>query len=195
MKRASAPRAAHGFTLVELLIAMAVLGILSGISMVAFTRNWRDERLKGASRASAGWLDEARRLAVQKATPCRITVNRATGQLSLEPNPLNPSEFCAATNLSPLTISSAVQNGKDIRLCSTTLASVDAAQTSLSCSSPQSGSDSLVFTPRGTATSSLLIQLNFPQASADRCIAVIAPMGQIRSGRVAGGSCDFTTAF
>jgi len=65
----------------------------------------------------------------------------------------------------------------------------------LSCSSPTSGSDSLVFTPRGTATTSLLIQLSVPEASADRCIAVLAPMGQIRSGRVAGGRCDFTTAF
>jgi len=124
MKRARAQRAAHGFTLVELLMAMAVLGILATIGMVAFTRNMRDERLKGASRATAAWLDEARRLAVQKATPCRVTVNRSTGQLSLESNPLNASEFCASTNLSPLTISSAVQNGKDIRLCSTTLASV-----------------------------------------------------------------------
>ena len=195
MKRASAPRAAHGFTFGELLMAMAVLGILATIGMVAFTRNWRDERLKGASRATAAWLDEARRLAVQKATPCRVTVNRSTGQLSLEPNPLNATEFCAAANLSPLAVSSTVQNGKDIWLCSTTLASLDAAQTSLSCSSPTSGSDSLVFTPRGTATTSLLIQLSVPEASADRCIAVIAPMGQIRSGRVAGGRCDFTTAF
>ena len=179
----------------ELLIAVAIVGILTGISMVAFTRNWRDERLKGASRATAAWLDEARRLAVQKATPCRITVNRTTGQLSLEPNPLNATEFCASTHLSPLSISTAVQNGNGIRLCSTTLTSIDAAQSNLSCSTTQSGNDSLVFTPRGTATSSLLIQLSFPNASVDRCIAVIAPMGQIRSGRVSSGSCDFTTAF
>ncbi len=195
MNRHTSWRGADGFTLLELLITVSVLGILAGISIVGFTRNWRDERLKGASRATAAWLDEARRLAVQKATPCRVSVNRSAGQLSLEPNPLNATEFCAASDLSPLTMASAVQNGKDIRLCSASMESLDPTQTSLNCSSAQSGSDSLVFTPRGTATTGLLIQVNLPEASAERCVAVMAPMGQIRSGRVTNGSCDFTKAF
>jgi hypothetical protein len=53
----------------------------------------------------------------------------------------------------------------------------------------------LVVTPRGTATSGLLIKFHMPQAGTDRCVAVMAPLGQIRSGKATSTGCDFTTAF
>lgn len=197
MKHAQAKdhRRSAGFTLVELMATVAILGILAGISFVAYTRNWRDERAKAASRETAAWLDEVRRVAIQRATPCRIRVDRGLRQLSLDPNPDNNAEFCAATLYSPLKLPAKIQNSSELVLCSTDIGQNDPVSTSLACSGTQSGSNTLVFTPRGTATSGLLMKFHMPQAGADRCVAVMAPLGQIRSGKTTSNGCDFTTAF
>lgn len=185
----------HGFTMVELMVTVAVLGILAGISFVSFTRNWRDERVKAASRETAAWLDEVRRVAIQKATPCRIRVDRDLRQLSLDPNPDNPIEFCGSDLYAPLDLPTRIQNSSELVVCSTDLGDSDPATTPLNCNDLQTGSRTLVVTPRGTATSGLLIKFHIPQAGTDRCVAVLAPLGQIRSGKATSIGCDFTTAF
>ena len=190
MQRASA------FTLVELMVTVAILGILSGISFVTFTKNWRDERVKAAARETAAWLDDSRRIAIQQATPCRIRVDRDLRQLSLDPNPDTSSEFCATNLYASLDLPNRIQNSSELILCSADLApNDDPATTPLSCSTTQAGSSSLVFTPRGTAPTGLLIKFHMPQAGADRCVAVVAPLGQVRSGKTTSSGCDFTTAF
>lgn len=191
-------RADHGnagYTLVELMVTVSLVGILAGLSIVSFGRNWRAERLKAAADETTAWLDEARRLAIQKAKPCRININRADLILSLKPNADNPEEFCSDSLYSPLEIRNTVQNSGAIVMCSSELENGDPAQTSLSCSGSQSGSSSLIFTPRGTATTGILIKFHMPEAGADRCIAVMAPLGQIRSGKTTATGCDFTTAY
>ena len=184
-----------GYTLVELMVTVSLVGILAGLSIVSFGRNWRAERLKAATRETTAWLDEARRIAIQKAKPCRININRADILLSLNPNTDNPKEFCPDTLYRPLDIRNTVQNSSEIVMCSTDLVNADPAQTSLACTGSQSGSSSLTYTPRGTATKGVLIKFHMPDAGADRCIAVIAPLGQIRSGKTTATGCDFTTAF
>ena len=191
----SSRRSSVGFTLIELLATVAILGILAGISFVAYTRNWRDERVKAASRETAAWLDDIRRVAIQRATPCRIRVDRELRQLSLDPNPQNTAEFCTADLYGPLNLPAKVQNSSELVLCSTDIAQNDPASTPLACNGTQSGSSTLVVTPRGTATSGLLLKFHMPQAGTDRCVAVMAPLGQIRSGKATSTGCDFTTAF
>lgn len=190
-----ADRGKAGYTLVELMVTVSLVGILAGLSIVSFGRNWRAERLKAAADETTAWLDEARRLAIQKAKPCRININRADLILSLKPNADNPEEFCSDSLYSPLEIRNTVQNSGAIVMCSSELENGDPAQTSLSCSGSQSGSSSLIFTPRGTATTGILIKFHMPEAGADRCIAVMAPLGQIRSGKTTATGCDFTTAY
>jgi prepilin-type N-terminal cleavage/methylation domain-containing protein len=189
------PKVSPGFTLIELLATVAILGILAGISFVSYTRNWRDERVKAASRETAAWLDEVRRVAIQRATPCRIRVDRELRQLSLDPNPQNDAEFCASNLYSSLNLPSKVQNSSELVLCTTDIAQNNPATLPLACNGTQSGSSTLVVTPRGTATSGLLLKFHMPQAGTDRCVAVMAPLGQIRSGKATSTGCDFTTAF
>ncbi len=185
----------QGFTLVELMVIVILVGILSGISIVTFNRNWRDERVKAATRETSAWLDEVRRIAIQKAIPCRIRIDQTNTTLELDPNPVNLSEFCASTLQAPLNLRAKIQNSGDLLLCSADLDEADPANYSLSCSTPQGGSSSLVFTPRGTITGGLLIKFHMQQVNTDRCIAVMAPLGQIRSGRATSSGCDFTTAY
>jgi prepilin-type N-terminal cleavage/methylation domain-containing protein len=187
--------APSGFTLMELLMAMAILGILAGISVASFARNWNDERLKAASRETTAWLDEVRRIAIQKATPCRIRIDSGSAQLSLDPNAANAAEFCAADLKGALALRSAIPNTGALQLCSSVVNGIDPATTTLPCSAEQNTTTQVVFTPRGTATTGVLIQLNLPDTSRQRCIAVLAPLGQIRSGKATSSGCDFTTAF
>ncbi len=193
--RCQPPGSSEGFTLVELLITATILGILSGIGFVIYTRNWRAEQVKAASRETAAWLDDVRRVAIQKATPCRIRVDRHLRQLSLDPNPQNNAEFCAATLYASLDLPLKVQNSSELLLCSAEIGESDPSTMPLNCTHAQTGSNSLVVTPRGTATSGLLLKFHMPQAGSDRCVAVLAPLGQIRSGKATSTGCDFTTAF
>ena len=52
-----------GFSLPELLVAMAIAGILSGIGFALYQRQWQGERTKAAARELAARLDELRRRA------------------------------------------------------------------------------------------------------------------------------------
>ena len=184
-----------GFTLTELLVTVVILGIFSGLSIATFGRNWRDERVKAATRETAGWLEEARRVAIQTSTPCRVTINRATATLIIDPNADDNYTYCAEDRLQPLSLRSTDKGTNDLQLCTSEITTSDPASYSLPCTVAQSGSISLRFTPRGTAIDGTLIKIHLDQANADRCIAVMSPLGQIRSGRATTTGCDFTTAF
>ena len=40
----------RGFSLPELMVIVAIVGILAGLSIPSFMRNWQDERLNSASK-------------------------------------------------------------------------------------------------------------------------------------------------
>jgi len=184
-----------GFTLTELLVTVTIVGIFSGMSIVTFSKNWRDERVKAAARETTGWLEEAQKIALQTSTPCRVTVDRATATLTIDPDAGDSYTYCNEDELQPLSLRSIVQNAGDLQICTATITMSDPASYALPCIGEQSGSTSLRFTPRGTAIDGTLIKLHLEQANTDRCIAVMSPLGQIRSGRATTSGCDFTTAF
>ena len=184
-----------GFSLTELLITVTIVGIFSGMSMVTFGKNWRDERVKAATRETAGWLEEARKIALQTSTPCRVTVDRATATLIIDPDAGDSYTYCNEDRLQPLSLRSILQNADALQICTAAITMSDPANYALPCTGEQSGSTSLRFTPRGTAIDGTLIKLHLDQANTDRCIAVMSPLGQIRSGRATTSGCDFTTAF
>lgn len=184
-----------GYSLTELLIIVTLVGVFSGMSIVTFGKNWRGERVKAATRETAGWLEEARKIAIQTSTPCRVTVDRARAMLTIDPDAGDSYTYCNEDRLQPLSLRSIVQNVDDLQICTAAITMSDPASYALPCTGEQSGSTSLRFTPRGTAIEGILIKLHLDQANTDRCIAVMSPMGQIRSGRATTSGCDFTTAF
>lgn len=187
--------AVAGYSLTELLITVTIVGIFSGLSIVTFSKSWRDERVKAATRETAGWLEEARKIALQTSTPCRVTVDRSTATLTIDPDARDSHTYCTEDRLQPLSLRSTVQNAGDLQICTAAITMSDPASYALPCTGEQSGSTSLRFTPRGTTIDGILIKLHLDQANTDRCIAVMSPMGQIRSGRATTSGCDFTTAF
>ena len=189
----------RGFSLIELLITVAIAGIFTGLSIITLSRNQNNEKLKAATFIAATWLEDARKIAIQNDTPCKITINNETGTLEISKDEEIPKlDNCELIKSSSLEIRKSIQNSESISLCSKTLSTAEEESpidTALECNQVTTGTTSWVFTPRGTATDSTLIKLTMPTANHERCLAVLAPTGQIRLGKARGQDCDFTTSY
>lgn len=188
-----------GFSLAELIITMAIAGIFAGLAVATFSRNLRKENLKAATRQSVTWLQDLRKLAIQNDIPCLIEIDSSQASLQVIVDADQPElKRCTDLNYTNKSVKKAADNLNDLITCSKD--DFDPGETvtdnleslNLTCNT---GSNSTVFTPRGTATKSLLIKYGLPGLSQDRCIAVMAPNGLVRSGMTKGGSCDFTTSY
>jgi len=176
-----------GFTLIELMITVVILGILSGIAIPSFQRNWQQERLKAASREAATWLEDVRLRAVQQSQTCVIQVldNSAT----LQPDPSSNS----CIDLTPLNLRESVDNAQQLVLCSQ--AALTPSTANCTSSHIQTTPTELVITPRGTISRGGLIKLHFSESIPNRCIAVTQPLGMVRQGIERSSGCDYNTAF
>lgn len=185
---------AWGFTLTELLIVVSLIGILAGISLSTLSSNRRDERLKAALRETSVWLDAVRSLAIRQDMACQIQINNSLKRLRIHPT--QTSDPCQSEALADHLIQPQLRSGDTFDLCSKQLtAAQDPTQTSITCDSSDTSTSQTTFTPRGTITDTVLIKASLQNADQGRCIAVVAPLGLIRSGRITNGTCDLTTAF
>ena len=65
-------RPSRGFTLVELLVVMGVIGVLSTLTLVSFRAITRDARLSSATNTVTAALDNARALAMKRNQPVLV---------------------------------------------------------------------------------------------------------------------------
>jgi prepilin-type N-terminal cleavage/methylation domain-containing protein len=171
-------RQRDGFSLVELLVVVAILGLLSGLALPTFLRNWEDERLKASSTLLAGWLDDVRRQAMQQSEPCRISIDVTSATFG-------PAATNNCGSFNSLQLRREVDRNEQL-------------QVQLTGTTPSLW----VFTPRGTianAKGSGSLDLQLSQANGTpgliRCLRVLVPLGLIRSGKLRNDTCDSTTAF
>jgi len=160
-----------GFTLVELLISTAILGILSGLAIPSFFRQWEDERLNAANKTLVAWVDDLRKRAIQNSIPCDITFDLT--------NAIASSQCDHETTIKQsIDLRNLISNSNGINMTMI------------------EGTNRWTFSPRGTTTSAAELQLSLTGSDdLGRCIRLMAPLGLLRSGRLnQEGQCDYTTA-
>lgn len=186
-----------GFTMFELIMVMAIAGILSGLAIASYSNRWGQERLLGASRAVHAWLDEHRRIAMQQGGACKIKINTTNAILDPTdptitlPDSSTTTNICA--NRESLLIQESVKNG---------------AQIQLSKSSTNSNADALIFSFRGfsqiakvnnawSTQPQLELRLSMPGIARERCIKVANPLGLIRNGfaNTSDTPCIYNTSY
>jgi prepilin-type N-terminal cleavage/methylation domain-containing protein len=159
----------NGFTLIEVLVTVAVMGILGSI-VISFTGNeWRRERINTVAVELAGWLEEIRSNAFRETNSttslggCEVTFtaisasNASTQLASVSPTRCAANPIFRVTGLTGNhTYSSASSNGTQI-----------------------------IFTPRGTTMNAQPIELRLKIDSNTylRCFRVSENLGLIRIGR------------
>lgn len=95
--RAPLPKApfaglAPGFTVVELMVTVAIIGVVSSVLFTVSQDSWRRERANAATVELSAWLDQISRSPEQNGVSCRVTVNTGTlapGAVLASVNPTN----------------------------------------------------------------------------------------------------------
>ncbi len=79
---------AEGFSLVEILIALAILVMASGLIIVDHTGTANRERLKAASRRIAGFCERARSEAISRQVACLLELDFTKSEFRFVPDPI-----------------------------------------------------------------------------------------------------------
>jgi len=176
-----------GFTMTELLVVVAIVGILSTIMLASYGRNLQEERLKSVSREITSLFKEVMALSRQKSTHCELSLSHTSAVITV----FNPAE-CSGIGTT-IDLKANTDNTDNLKICGRT----DMDQT-FACNAtnnesypPGSTSSTFIFTARGTISQGGILKLYLPKASRTRCLAVLAPIGVIREGRDIGSGCDF----
>jgi len=74
------PHSALGFTLAEIVVVLALLGIMAAVAVPAFTRLDVEDDATRAAGAVTTVLSAARRVALERAAPATVTVEPASGR-------------------------------------------------------------------------------------------------------------------
>ena len=90
----------EGFSLLELMVVVAIIGILSSLSVVTFSNQFKKEGLKEASRDATSWLKDLQAKAIQQNRICEIVIDKTSGTQPrlTSAHPLSEAEQCTAVS-------------------------------------------------------------------------------------------------
>lgn len=179
----------HGFTLVELLVAVVIIGIGSSIAIAVNGRELRRERINSAAVGLAGWLEESRRSAL-RGIPCTVTIPANSGasrgqqiassqpDLSRSSSALTrpcPAEYRVADQVGAFRIRVEPLNGNSVTFGM--LGTIDPPQ------------------PENKVWQLTLLQPNGTAFPLSRCIRIRGMMGFVEIGNGNSGSCIYPSRF
>jgi|TARA_Y100000589_G_scaffold127928_1_gene121867 prepilin-type N-terminal cleavage/methylation domain-containing protein len=185
-------RKKNGFTIVELILVVSVLGILSTIAINNFNRQLQSARLKQATQAFTNFAKVSKSISLSSASPCVLMVSHEEAQITIS----NPNECTKRDTLNLIDDSNNLQN---LAICGTN----DTSNINMLCDEENDGSDidmngnpesstSIEFTPKGTVSKGGLVKLYSPDIKQGYCVIVTSPVGLIRKTPMHENTCNFS---
>lgn len=186
--RARSQPQACGVTLTELMVTIAIISILAGITLLITGREWHHEQVNAVATQLEAWLDDVRRTSL-RGSPCRVIF--LTG-LKSAGDPIAMVEAASSSGNDCLSNNPLLTNPL----------SLDPDLVSSQMEFGPSGAPDLTFTPRGTvlglpADNSLPLELTLALAGTTHrhCIRISPPIGDISVGKkeqAASASCIYS---
>lgn len=174
------PKCITGFSLVELLVVVTILGIFSSLAVGFSIEEIRRNKINAAAQQMAGWLEAAQR-AAQRGIGCYVTVNALTA--ASEQDTIATSEIDTAVG----TLSTSITNH-----CSNIgIFKIETGSANQKYYVEVTPTNAFVFTPRGsvfnptstngTFSSNLRIKFSSSESGAQslpaKCVQIIPPFG------------------
>lgn len=158
-----APNRASGFTLVELLVTLAVLMLLAGLAMAYGSAGLARLRVEMASRRVLLGLEEGRSAALRSGQPCGLQLGE------------NGWQAPASSSLVPCP-------GVNVPL----VEGVEPSLVEVEHNLP----NTVRFSSNGLVLDGGTVVLRSDGTELERCVVVSLPLGVTRVGRMASGSCQ-----
>ena len=164
----------HGFTLLELLVVVAILGAVGWLGLPFMIQNYKKEQLNALTIGLAGWLQEVRSAAL-KGSSCEVLISNGTitgsGAVARVGDARIP-ETCKVPNNPYLLSESAL--GRTYEITATP--------------------NSFWFTPRWTKfpSTDVLITIRMTNDGLARCIKLNGLFGNLEMGNASSGRCVLT---
>ena len=157
---------AQGFSTMELMVTVAVLGVVAAVVVPANQEQWRRERVNAAALELTSWLEVIARTPDQTGVSCTVTVtpgtNRAAGAL----------------------LASVVSNPSGVACAPESTLNLPATVLGASTYNVGASSNTITFTPRGAVSTAVPIQVRISVTGQLplRCVQVTGLLGLLRLG-------------
>lgn len=176
----------NGFSFIELLITISIIGILSSIALVNLTSSWNRNRLVSTTRALENWLSEQRRNAMTQSLTYQICIDENSKVLFSSTSILPCDKITSNSKISTFNINKNFGNGYEkleLSSCTTENKKINALLFSHQGFSDHNLSVNELCdeeSPKGDGV--LELKLKHPSLEQQRCIKIISPIGMIRDG-------------
>jgi prepilin-type N-terminal cleavage/methylation domain-containing protein len=163
----------QGFSIVELVVVVAIVGTLAALSLAATFQAQRREQVNAVTIGLAGWLEEVRRSALRgSACEVQVSTGTVTGTNTVAQLGTPLPDTCSTIN-NPYRLPESAQG----------------ASYSISASP-----SSFAFTPRGTKSPATNVEITITRVNTGpaRCIQLNGLLGNLEMGNYSSGSCELT---